>query len=190
MLNSRTTRAGSWSIGRMQRVRGEGAWSPAAVAGSSVGRISDWGEWVVELLRRRSLPTMRILMGVLFLWFGGLKVAGLSPVSGLVAGTLPWVDPELVVPVLGAVEVLLGCALVMGIALRLALSVLAAHLAGTFLTFVMLPAWMFRDHNPLLLTADGEFVAKNLVLVSAAIVLITHATGFRRDQPELSGSGA
>lgn len=38
---------------------------------------------------------------------------------------------------------------------------------------------MFRDHNPLLLTADGEFVAKNLVLVSAAIVLITHATGFR-----------
>jgi putative oxidoreductase len=133
---------------------------------------------------------MRILMGVLFLWFGGLKVAGLSPVSDLVAGTLPWVDPELVVPVLGAVEVLLGCALVMGIALRLALSVLAAHLAGTFLTFVMLPAWMFRDHNPLLLTADGEFVAKNLVLVSAAIVLITHATGFRTDQPELSGSGA
>jgi putative oxidoreductase len=145
---------------------------------------------VVELLRRRSLPTMRILMGVLFLWFGGLKVAGLSPVSDLVAGTLPWVDPELVVPVLGAVEVLLGCALVTGVALRLALSVLAAHLAGTFLTFVMLPAWMFRDHNPLLLTADGEFVAKNLVLVSAAIVLITHATGFRRDHLELSGSGA
>ena len=76
-----------------------------------------------------------------------------------------------------------------GVALRVALPILAAHLEGTFLTFVMLPAWMFRDHNPLLLTADGEFVAKNLVLVSATIVLITHATGFRTGKPELTGSG-
>lgn len=68
-------------------------------------------------------------MGVLFLWFGGLKLAGISPVSDLVAGNLPWADPEVVVPVLGAVEVLLGCALVMGIALRLALPVPAAHRA-------------------------------------------------------------
>ena len=127
---------------------------------------------------------------MIFLWFGGLKVAGLSPVSDLVAGTLPWAQPELVVPVLGAVEVLLGCALVAGVALRLALPILAAHLGGTFLTFVMLPAWMFRDHNPLLLTADGEFVAKNLVLVSATIVLITHAGGFRKDDPDLTASRA
>ena len=189
MLNSRTTRAGSWHIGRRQHVRGQEASSPVIVFDRSYRRSSAWGDWVVEVLRERSLPSMRILMGVLFLWFGGLKVAGLSPVSDLVAGTLPWADPEVVVPVLGAVEVLLGCALVMGIALRLALPVLAAHLGGTFLTFVMLPAWMFRDHNPLLLTADGEFVAKNLVLVSATIVLITHATGFRTGKPDLTGSG-
>jgi putative oxidoreductase len=88
------------------------------------------------------------------------------------------------------VEVLLGCALVTGVALHVALPILAAHLGGTFLTFVMLPAWMFRDHNPLLLTADGEFVAKNLVLVSATIVLITHAGGFRKDNPDLTVSGA
>ena len=189
MLDSRTTHAGSWHIGRRQRVRGEDAPSRVPVTGSAAGRISGWGELLVEVLGRQSLPSMRILMGVLFLWFGGLKVAGLSPVSDLVAGTLPWADPEVVVPVLGAVEVLLGCALVMGIALRVALSVLAAHLGGTFLTFVMLPAWMFREHNPLLLTADGEFVAKNLVLVSAAIVLITHATGLRTGKPDFTGSG-
>ena len=189
MLNSRTTRAVSWNIGRRQRVRSEDASSPVTLFDLSPGLNAGWGEWVVEVLRRRSLPAMRILMGVLFLWFGGLKVAGLSPVSELVSGTLPWADPELVVPVLGAVEVLLGCALVVGVALRLALPVLAAHLGGTFLTFVMLPALMFRDHNPLLLTADGEFVAKNLVLVSATIVLITHATGLRTDKPGLTPSG-
>jgi putative oxidoreductase len=67
--------------------------------------------------------------------------------------------------------------------LRLVLPVLAAHLGGTFLTFVMLPALMFRHHNPLLLTADGEFVAKNLVLISATIVLITHTGCSRRSAP-------
>ena len=51
-------------------------------------------------------------------------------------------------------------------------------------------AWMFRDHNPLLLTADGEFVAKSLVLVSATIVLVTHAGGFRTDDPDLPSPGA
>lgn len=134
-----------------------------------------------ETLRPLSLPALRILMGVLFIWFGGLKVAGASPVADMVAGTLPWVAPQVVVPALGAVEVVLGLGLVTGLALRLVLPVLAAHLGGTFLTFVMLPALMFRHHDPLLLTADGEFVAKNLVLISATIVLITHARTSRPD---------
>lgn len=135
-----------------------------------------------EALRPFSLPTMRILLGVLFIWFGALKVTGTSPVAKLVAGTLPWADPHLVVRGLGSVEVLLGLGLVTGLALRLVLPVLAAHLGGTFLTFVMLPALMFRHHNPLLLTADGEFVAKNLVLISATIVLITHTGCSRRSR--------
>ena len=87
-----------------------------------------------ELLRPLSLPALRILMGVLFIWFGGLKVAGASPVADMVAGTLPWVAPQVVVPALGAVEVLLALGLVTGLALRLVLPVLAAHLGGTFLT--------------------------------------------------------
>jgi uncharacterized membrane protein YphA (DoxX/SURF4 family) len=134
-----------------------------------------------EVLRPFALVAMRVLMGLLFIWFGGLKVAGASPVFALVAGTLPWVDPRVVVPALGAVEVLLGLGLVTGVALRLVLPILAAHLGGTFLTFVMLPALMFRHDNPLLLTENGEFVTKNLVLISATIVLIVHATGSKSD---------
>jgi uncharacterized membrane protein YphA (DoxX/SURF4 family) len=109
------------------------------------------------------------------MWFGALKAAGVSPVAAMVAGTLPWADPHMVVPVLGAVEVLLGAALVTGVALRLALPVLAAHLCGTFLTFVMLPGLMFAQGDPLLLTEDGEFVMKNLVLIGATRALIAPA---------------
>ena len=41
-------------------------------------------------------------------------------------------------------------------------------------TLVVAPDLMFSDGNPLLLTADGEFVAKNVVLIAATLVLIGH----------------
>lgn len=157
-VDAQTNTTERWSSRRMQqRFAGRGG-----LAGADV-------------LRPLSLTAMRILIGVLFVWFGALKVAGASPVAGLVAGTLPWADPQVAVIGLGTVELLLGAALVVGLAVRLVLPALAAHLGGTFLTFAMLPALMFRHHDPLLLTADGEFVAKNLVLISATVVLIAHS---------------
>jgi putative oxidoreductase len=138
---------------------------------------------VFRLVHPVALPALRILLGLIFVWFGGLKVTGSSPVAAMVAGTLPFANPDLVVPVLGGVEVLLGLALVTGLGLRIALPALVAHLAGTFLTFVMLPGQMFRDSDPLLLTQSGEFVAKNLVLVCAGLVLIAHGRTGSRQQP-------
>jgi putative oxidoreductase len=114
---------------------------------------------------------LRLSLGLVFVWFGALKLAGDSPVVGLVSATLPWADPQVVVPVLGAVEVALGIGLLVGKARRLLLLALATHLAGTFLTFLMAPALTVQGGNPLLLTADGEFVLKNAVLISAAILL-------------------
>ncbi|HJQ04906.1 MAG TPA: DoxX family protein [Nocardioides sp.] len=127
------------------------------------------------LLRPLALPAMRAILGIVFIWFGVLKVMGRSPVADLVHRTLPWAPKDVVVPTLGAVELVLGIGVITGIALRVVLPLLAAHLAGTFLTFVMVPSIMFQHHDPLLLTADGEFVLKNLVLICAAVVLLTHA---------------
>ena len=128
-----------------------------------------------DLLLQRAAPiapiALRLSLGLIFLWFGVLKLAGDSPVTTLVSATLPWGDPDVVVRVLGLVEVGLGIGLLVGKAQRLLLVVLALHLAGTFLTFVMAPNLTMQGGNPLLLTADGEFVLKNLVLISAALLL-------------------
>lgn len=140
-------------------------------AGRSVATVESS---VVDVVRPATMPALRILLGVVFLWFGALKVLGESPVAGLVSRTLAWADPHATVTLLGAAEVAFGLALVTGIALRLVLPLLVAHLAGTFLTFVMLPHLMFRGGDPLLLTESGEFVAKNLVLIAATIVLLCH----------------
>ena len=139
------------------------------------------GEGVVARVRPLALPLLRIVFGSLFIWFGALKVAGVSPVDNLVAQTLPWIPGDLVVPALGGVEVVLGVALMTGIAQRLVVLVMCLHLSGTFLTFVMVPGLMFQDANPLLLTTEGEFVMKNLVLITAGLVLITQAR--RRGSP-------
>ncbi len=130
---------------------------------------------VADTVRPATLPALRILLGVVFIWFGALKVVGVSPVAAIVSGTLPWADPRATVMVLGTTEVVFGIALVTGFALRLVLPLMVAHLAGTFLTFVMLPQLMFRDDDPFLLTESGEFVAKNLVLIAATVVLLCHS---------------
>jgi uncharacterized membrane protein YkgB len=135
---------------------------------------------VLPALRRLAVPLLRISLGIVFVWFGMLKILDLSPVSGLVAKTVYWVDPDLVVPGLGVLEVTVGVLLLFGRALRLAILLLVAQMAGTFLTFLVLPNVTFRHGNPLLLTVEGEFVVKNLVLLSAALVV---GTTVRRRTP-------
>jgi putative oxidoreductase len=132
---------------------------------SAVGAVADQ-------CRRHGPLALRLSLALVFLWFGALKLTGATPVEGLISATLPFLSTDLTVPALGVVEIVLGAALVVGRAPRATLLALAAHLMGTFLTFVTAPRLMFDGGNPLLLTADGEFVLKNLVLVSAALVLV------------------
>ena len=132
---------------------------------------------------------LRLSLGLIFVWFGALKLAGDSPVAALVSATLPWGNPDVVVPLLGAVEVGLGIGLLVGRATRLLLLALAMHLAGTFLTFLMAPGLTIQNGNPMLLTADGEFVLKNAVLISAAVLLACTLPRMAAVSPELQPSG-
>ena len=127
---------------------------------------------VADRCRQHGPLALRLSLALVFVWFGGLKLAGATPVAGLISATLPFLSSDLTVPALGVVEVVLGLAVLTGRAPRVTLLALAAHLTGTFLTFVTAPQLVFDGGNPLLLTADGEFVLKNLVLISAALVLV------------------
>jgi putative oxidoreductase len=126
---------------------------------------------VRRLLGRASPILLRVSLGIVFVWFGALKVAGVSAVGGLVAGTVPLLDSAWFVPVLGAVEIVIGVAFATGRLLRVVLPVFAAHMAGTFLVLIALPDVAFQGANPLVLTAVGEFVVKNLVLLTAGLVV-------------------
>ncbi|MEU4739244.1 DUF417 family protein [Actinosynnema sp. NPDC023658] len=124
-------------------------------------------------LRTISIPLLRGSLGVVFVWFGALKVTGTTPVADLVARTVPWVDPGVFVFALGVVEVALGIALVVGRRLRWVALLVVLHLLGTFSTLVMQPSAAFQAGNPLLLTMTGEFVVKNLVLITAGLAIMS-----------------
>ena len=126
---------------------------------------------VVAVLERWSVPLLRVSLGIVFLWFGGLKVFGVTPVYDLVASTVYWVDPDWFVPTLGVVEMLIGAGLILRRAIRMILALFIAQMAGTFLVLILLPDIAFQDGNPLKLTVEGEFIVKNLVLLSAGLVV-------------------
>lgn len=146
-------------------------------------RLTRFDDWMIAVLGRWGIPVLRLSLGLVFVWFGALKVAGVSPVSDLVSRTVYWVDPSWFVPALGAVEVLIGVALLAGRALRLVLFLFWGELLGTFLVLVVQPDVAFRSGNPLLLTVEGEFVVKNLVLLSAGLVVGSTVQRRRRPKP-------
>jgi putative oxidoreductase len=128
---------------------------------------------VITFLARWGILVLRLSLGVVFVWFGALKIAGVTPVSDLVARTVYWVDPSWFVPALGVVEAVIGGGLLLGRALRTILFLFWAQMLGTFLVFVVQPDVAFQGSNPLLLTTEGEFVVKNLVLLAAGMVVGT-----------------
>jgi len=130
---------------------------------------------VWRVVDRVSVSLLRITIGVVFIWFGALKLTGDTPVARLVADTLPFLPKGFIVPALGIFEVVLGLALLLGRRLDLVVLLLVAHLAGTFMVLVVTPEAAFANHNPLMLTMVGEFVVKNVVLIAAALVVATKA---------------
>ena len=114
---------------------------------------------------------LRVCLGIVFIWFGWLKVIGKSPVAALIAHTVYWVPSEFFVPFLGVWEIAVGLGLLFAVALRVTLFLFWLQMAGTFLVLVVKPEVAFQNGNPLLLTTEGEFVIKNLVLIASGLVV-------------------
>ncbi len=132
-------------------------------------RITQW-------MARHGLPLLRISLGIVFLWFGALKFfPGMSPAHDLAAktietlsfGTMP---ARVSVPFLAGWECLIGIGLLFGIFMRATLLLLAIQMAGTLMPLVLFPGEAFT-HIPYAPTLEGQYIIKNVVLISAAIVL-------------------
>lgn len=122
-------------------------------------------------MQKYGVDLLRISLGIVFFWFGALKIAGQSPVEYLIAQTYSFLPAKEFIIFLGVWEIIIGIGLLFKVSLKLTLILLWLQMAGTFLAPFLNPALFFKDSNPLLLTTEGEFVVKNLVLVASGVVI-------------------
>jgi uncharacterized membrane protein YkgB len=134
--------------------------------------------FIIRFMDVVGIPFLRVGVGVVFIWFGALKPLGLSPAEDLLAATVYWWTPELVVPAIGYWEVLIGIAFLIPSMTRVAIFLLAPQMAGTFLPLVLLPEVVWTSF-PLGLTLEGQYIIKNLVVIGAALVIGSRVEALR-----------
>jgi uncharacterized membrane protein YkgB len=125
---------------------------------------------IADFMERVGIFGLRISLAIVFVWFGGLKLVGMSPAEDLVRATVYWMPGDLFLPVLGVWEVLIGVFLLYRPTIRIALGLLFLQMPGTVLPLFLLPEVTFTS-VPLGLTLEGQYIVKNLALVSAALVV-------------------
>lgn len=153
--------------------RREGADDPRDDATPPAAPRSRFARFVLEWTSRNAIHFLRIGLGIVFLWFGALKlVPGLSPAEELVVRTVRCVvDPAWFLPTLALWECAIGVNLLINRFLAITLLFLLFHMAGTFMPLFTCPEAVWKEF-PHALTLEGQYIVKNFVLIGAAAALI------------------
>jgi len=127
-------------------------------------------------VNRNSLSSLRISIGIIYLWFGVLKFFhGYSPAEDLAINTINkltfgLIPQPLNITLLALWECALGILLVTGKWLRTALILLFVHMACTFTPLLFFPTVSFK-YAPYGFTLVGQYIMKNIIIICAALVL-------------------
>ncbi|CAA9444078.1 FIG00788868: hypothetical protein [uncultured Rubrobacteraceae bacterium] len=122
------------------------------------------------------IVTLRVTLGMVFFWFGILKFfPGLSPAQTLALRTIDVLTLGLMpagvgLALLATLECAIGVGLISGKFMRLTLLLLAFQMVGAASPLLLFPGEVFTQF-PYAPTLEGQYIIKNLVLVSAGIVI-------------------
>ena len=130
---------------------------------------------ITQLMADHGLTLLRLALGIVFFWFGALKFfPNVSPAEELAGRTIETLTGGLVprataLPILAAWEVAIGIGLLVGRWMRAVLLLLFVQMLGTITPLFLFPTETFSIF-PIAPTLEGQYIIKNIVLVSAAIV--------------------
>lgn len=126
-------------------------------------------------IERHGLDILRISVAIVFFWFGFLKFFGAtSPAEDIARDTLALltfdvIPPDIALVLLAVLECSIGVGLLVRKFLRYVIPVLYFQMAGAVLPLFVFPDQCWSDgFVPTLL---GQYIIKNIILISAAIVL-------------------
>lgn len=131
---------------------------------------------LIRWMSRYGIKLLRISIGIVFFWFGFLKFfPGVSPAEELAVNTIQVIsfnllEPRATLTILAIWESLIGLGLISGLLLRETLLLLFLQMIGTLFPIFIFPGEVFA-RIPYALTLEGQYIIKNLALMSAGLVI-------------------
>lgn len=144
--------------------------------------FEEFDKIITRLMARFGIPLLRYSIGLIFVWFGALKyVPGLSPAQELATSTIELLTSGILslqvsLILLATLEVAIGLLLISGKWIRLTIFLLLFQMAGTMSPVFLFPDLVFTQF-PYALTMEGQYIFKNFVVISAALVIGATARG-------------
>lgn len=139
---------------------------------------------ITSWMANTGIVLLRISIGVVFFWFGALKLfPGASPAAGLIREAITFLPSDIFIPFLGVWEMVIGLGFITGLFLRVTILLMFLQMIGAVSPLVLAPEAVW-DSFPFVLTMEGQYIIKNIVLISAALVVgATVRGGGLADEP-------
>jgi uncharacterized membrane protein YkgB len=136
-----------------------------------VQRFNTADKQITRFLARHSLTVLRISIGLVFVWFGALKLfPGMSPAEPLIRAAITFLPMDLFLPFLAVLEMTIGVGFITGKFMRLTVLLLLGQMAGAMSPIILAPDRIWATF-PFVFTLEGQYVVKDIILISAGLVI-------------------
>lgn len=126
---------------------------------------------ITQWMAQTGLVFLRISLGVVFFWFGALKLfPDASPAADLIRESITFLPSDIFIPFLGIWEMVIGVGFITGRWLRLTILLMGLQMAGAVSPIILQPEAVWQTF-PFELTLEGQYIVKNVVLIGAALVI-------------------
>lgn len=126
---------------------------------------------IISWANRNERTWLHVSIAIVFIWFGTLKLLGLSPAEGLVENlfnaTIHFMSFSTFYVLFSALEVLIGILFLIPRMERVVIPILLFHMVTTALPLFFLTSTTWSGF--LVPTLVGQYIIKNIVIVAAAI---------------------
>jgi uncharacterized membrane protein YphA (DoxX/SURF4 family) len=137
-------------------------------------RLNQFDKIATRLMATYGLRVLSVSMGLVCVWFGARKLdSGLSPAEPLMRATLDFLPTAMVGPLillLAVWEIAIGVAFLTGKARRVVLILLLMQMGGAMSPLVLAPDRLWETF-PHVWSLEGQYVFKDIILISAGLVL-------------------
>ncbi len=133
-----------------------------------------WDSAIIPFVKKYYLTFSRLSLFVVYFWFGILKLLGNSPANPLVMAlqqkTIPFLTFQQFIVVFSLYEMIIGILFLFPRFTHLAFVLFILHMVMTLLPLILVPSYSWQGF--LVPTLEGQYMIKNLILISLACSIL------------------